>query len=503
MTRHLVTADHIVTGFDSDGAPQIIENGAILIEGDRIARIGPAAEMRRDAPDLPEIGGTGRVAIPGLVNAHHHVGVTPFQMGARDQPLELWFAERLAVRDLDPRLDTLFSAFEMVASGVTTVQHLHSRAPGNTEAVLARAETIIGTYRELGMRASYSFALRDQNRMIYAADEEFVRNLPVDLQKPTAEYLAGFKLPLSDQIAVFHALRARWQDDPLIGIQIAPSNLHWLSDAALESAARIGQETGAPMHMHLLETPYQQEYAQRRTGGSALAHVDRYGLLGSQMTIGHGVWMTDDDLALLAERGACLCHNCSSNLRLKSGTADLNAFLASGVPVALGIDEAGINDDRDMLQEMRLALTLHRAAGHDAPSPSAAQILRMATEHGAVTTPFGQTIGRLAPGLLADIVLLDWDAVTWPWQDPDMPLVDVLLRRAKAGAVATVLIGGTVVYDHGRFTRVDRDTVLDMIARDMRRADTAKEAALRQLSRQLLDPVARFYQDWPVKKPAR
>jgi cytosine/adenosine deaminase-related metal-dependent hydrolase len=498
MTRHLVLADQIVTGVDAGNRPTIIEDGAILVEDDRIAAIGPAAELRRQHAGLPETGGKGRVAIPGLINAHHHVGLTPFQMGARDQPLELWFAERLVMRDVDPRLDTLYAALEMIASGVTTVQHLHSRAPGDTDAVLARADRIIGAYRELGMRASYSFALRDQNRMIYAADEDFVRSLPTDLRQPAADYLGGFGLPLREQIAVFHALRDRWAGDPLIGIQIAPSNLHWLSDAALESAARMAEETGAPMHMHLLETPYQKEYARRRTGGSALEHVDRFGLLGPQLTIGHGVWMTPDDLSLVAERGACLCHNCSSNLRLKSGTADLMAFLNSGVPVALGIDEAGLNDDRDMLQEMRLALTLHRPPGHDAPHPEAAQILRMATEHGAATTPFRGRIGRLAEGQLADVVLLDWRAVTWPWQDPDMPLVDVLVRRARSGAVRTVMIGGEVVYDDGRFTRVDRDAVLAAIAQDMQRPDTEAEARLRRLSRRLLDPVARFYGDWPV-----
>lgn len=496
MTRHLVVADHIITGFDASGVAQIVEEGAILIDGDRVAGIGAAKALRLAHPDLPETGGAGYVAIPGLINAHHHVGLTPFQMGARDQPLELWFPERLAMRDVSPRLDTLYSAFEMIASGVTTVQHLHSRAPGDTDAVLTRADTIIGAYRELGMRASYSFALRDQNRMIYAADEEFVAALPPALQKPTAEYLAGFGLPLSEQIAVFHALRERWADDPLIGIQIAPSNLHWLSDAALESVARMAQDTGAPLHMHLLETPYQQEYAQRRTGGSALEHVDSFGLIGPQLTIGHGVWMTPDDIALVAERGACLCHNCSSNLRLKSGTADLNAFLASGVPVGLGIDEAGINDDRDMLQEMRLALTLHRPPGHDASSPDAGDILRMATEHGAATTPFADRIGRLAPGHMADIVLLDWRAVTYPWQDPAMPLIDVLVRRAKAGAVASVMIGGRTVYRDGSFISVDRGETLKELALELARPDTPTEANLRRLSKDLLEPVGRYYSGW-------
>lgn len=498
MSASLVTADHILTGFAADGTPEILSDAAILVEGDTIAAIGPADALRRTRPDAVEIGGRGRVAIPGLVNAHHHVGLTPFQMGARDQPLELWFPERLAMRDVDPRLDTLYSAFEMIASGVTTVQHLHSRAPGDTQAVLARAEAILGAYAEIGMRASYSFALRDQNRMIYAADEDFVASLPDPLRAPTQAYLAGFALPLSDQIAVFRELRRRYDTDPRIAIQIAPSNLHWLSDAALEATARIADETGAPMHMHLLETPYQRAYARRRTGGSAVAWMDRFGLIGPQTTIGHGVWMEADDLALVKDRGACLCHNCSSNLRLKSGTLDLNAVLAAGVPVALGIDEAGIGDDRDMLAEMRLALTLHRPPGHDAPAPSAAQILRMATEHGAATTPFAGRIGRLAPGMAADLVLLDWPRVTAPWQDPTMPLVDVLVRRAKAQAVETVMIAGRVVYAEGRFRTVDRDAVHAAITRALDRPDTPEDAQRRRLARDLLEPVRAFYRGWEI-----
>ncbi|MFK7762949.1 MAG: amidohydrolase family protein [Roseobacter sp.] len=496
MTRTLVLADHVICGFAADGTVEITQDAAILIETGYITEIGVKEDLLRRNKDAEVVGGRGRVAIPGLVNAHHHVGLTPFQLGARDQPLELWFPERLKMRNVDPRLDTLFSAFEMIASGVTTVQHLQSRAPGDVDAVARRSDAIIGAYAEVGMRASYSFALRDQNRMIYEADEIFVASLPETLRAPVAAYLAGFGLPLREQIAVFHQLRDRWADADLIGIQIAPSNLHWLSDAALESAARMASETNATLHMHLLETPYQQEYARRRTDGSALEHVDRFGLVGPRLTIGHGVWMTDDDLVLLSERGGCLCHNCSSNLRLKSGTADLNAFLSSGVPVALGIDEAGLNDDRDMLQEMRLALTLHRPAGHNAPCPSASDILRMATEHGAATTPFAGRIGRIAPGMAADIVLLDWDAVTRPWQDPSIPLVDVLLRRAKAGAVETVLIGGETVYHEGRFLRVDRDAVLDDITRALDRKDTESEAALRRLASDLIEPVRGFYDDW-------
>jgi cytosine/adenosine deaminase-related metal-dependent hydrolase len=234
------------------------------------------------------------VAIPGLVNAHHHVGTTPLQLGSPDHPLELWFASRLGLRDVDWRLDTLFSAFEMIASGVTTVQHLHSRAPGGPEQVLAAADAVIGAYREIGMRASYSMALRDQNRLVYEDDAAFTARLPEALRPAMADYFARFTMPLAEQLALFDMLRGLAEGDPLIAVQLAPANLHWLSDAALEAVAALSARHGLPMHMHLLETPYQKAYARRRTGGgSALAHIHRFGLTGPRLTIGHGVWMTE------------------------------------------------------------------------------------------------------------------------------------------------------------------------------------------------------------------
>jgi cytosine/adenosine deaminase-related metal-dependent hydrolase len=276
-------------------------------------------------------------------------------------------------------------------------------------------------------------------------------------------------------------------------VQVAPANLHWLSDAALGLAGELSANHGLPMHMHLLETPYQKAYAAKRTGGSALAHIHRFGLTGPRLTIGHGVWMTEADIELCAHTGTHVCHNCSSNFRLKSGVAPVNRFLARGIPVALGMDEAGINDDRDMLQEMRLALRVHREPGIDAPHPSPSQILRMASERGAATTPFGDRIGRLTPGREADLVLFDWDAVTWPYQNPDIPPIDVLVQRAKTASVKTVMVAGEVVYRDGAFTRVDKAAVLAEIAARFARPLTAAERERRQLARDVFPHVRAFY----------
>ena len=498
----LVRADRILEGFGPDGAPIIHENAALLIENGKVVAIGEADAMLRAHPNADLVGGAGKVVIPGLINAHHHVGLTPFQLGSPDHPLELWFASRLALRDVDLRLDTLFSAFEMIASGVTTVQHLHSRAPGGVEDVVAASHKVVGAYREIGMRASYSMALRDQNRLVYADDADFTASVPETLRPSLKAYFARFTLPLSDQVAIFDALRSDLAGEDRIALQLAPANLHWLSDEALALAAELSAKHAMPLHVHVLETPYQKAYAQRRTGGSAVDHLGRFGLLSDKLTMGHGVWLTAKDIETCAAHGVRICHNCSSNFRLKSGIAPVNRFLAERVPVALGIDEAGINDDRDMLQEMRLVLRAHREPGIDAPHPSPTDVMRMATQHGAGTTPFGDRIGRLSPGAEADLAILDWREITWPYQDEETPLIDVIVMRAKARAVETVMVAGEVIYHEGHFTRLDRAAIHDQIAEAFARPLTEAEEARKQLAAAVFPHVKAFYDKWLPETPA-
>jgi cytosine/adenosine deaminase-related metal-dependent hydrolase len=486
-----VVAGRILEGFAKDGTPILHENAALMIRDGKVLAIGPVAEMRAAHPGAAEIGGPDTFVIPGLVNAHHHVGLTPLQLGSPDHPLELWFASRLALRDVDPYLDTLYSAFEMIASGVTTVQHLHSRAPGTAEQIVGTAGRVIDAYRDIGLRASYSMGLRDQNRLVYADDEEFAASVPPDVQPSLRDYFKRFTLPLDDQRAVYEALRAK--AGGRIAVQLAPANLHWLSDRALELAAEFSKRDNTPMHIHLVETVYQKAYAKKRTGGTALEYLHRMGLTGPLLTAGHSTWMTESDIELCAHTGTRICHNCSSNLRLKSGMAPLNRFLAKGIRVGLGMDEAGINDDRDMLQEMRLALRVHREPGLDAPHPEPAQILRMATEFGAETTPFGTSIGRLNPGCEADLVMFDWDAVTYPYQNDAIAPIDVLVQRARGNAVKHVMIAGETVYKDGRFARLDRDAVLAEIAARMKAPLTPAELDRVTLAKSVFPYVKKFY----------
>ena len=477
-----------------DGSVHTLADAGVLVEGDTIAEIGAYDDLARRFPDAAPLGGRRDILIPGFVNAHHHVGLTPLQLGSPDMPLELWWITRMACRAVDPYLDTLYGAFDMVSAGITTVQHLHGWVPGTLAQVATASEAVLRAYADVGMRVSYCYAVREQNRLVYADDATFVASLPAPLRPPMQRWFERFRLSLDDMMALFTQLHARHGRAPRTRIQLAPANLHWCSDAALLRLADTAESHDVRLHMHLLETVFQKEYASRRSDGTtAVQHLHRLGLLGPRMTIGHGTWLTEAEIALVAETGTCICHNCSSNMRLRSGLAPLNRFRAAGITTAIGLDEAGINDDRDMWQEMRLVLRAHREPGMADTVPTCADVFRMATTGGAATTDFSGTIGTLAPGRAADLVLLDDTAIAGPFVDPLTPPLDALVQRARREHVHTVMCGGEVIFRDRVFSRTDQQAALQELHAQLQRALSEDETERRALSQALLPHVRRFY----------
>ena len=161
----------------------------------------------------------------------------------------------------------------------------------------------------------------------------------------------------------------------------------------------------------------------------------------------------------------------------------------------MGLDEAGINDDKDILQEMRLVLRLHRVPGMDDTVPTPAEVLRMATEHGATTTPYGAHLGTLEPGKGADMVVMNWKHIAYPYLDQDVPVVDAIVQRAKTHGVETVLIAGETVLRDGRFTRVDKHAAEEELARRLREPLKPHEEKRRDISRRLFPHAKQFYVD--------
>jgi cytosine/adenosine deaminase-related metal-dependent hydrolase len=285
-----------------------------------------------------------------------------------------------------------------------------------------------------------------------------------------------------------------------VRIWLAPANLHWCSDALLVRMKELATQYRVGMHMHLLETVYQKLYSHRQFDTTPVRHLQDLGFLGPEVTLGHGVWLTDDDVDIVTAAGASICHNPSSNLRLRSGIAPLNAWLDNGVRVALGIDEAGINDDRDMLQEIRLALNLHRVPGLEQRVPTAAEVFHMATENGAHTTGFGTSIGALEVGRAADVVLVNLRNIEQPFLESGVPVLDALLHRGRSRDVDTVLVNGEVVMRDRSFRHIDKQAVLRQISASLSAPMAPGDARRQVVSRQLFPYVQAFYRDWLIEK---
>jgi 5-methylthioadenosine/S-adenosylhomocysteine deaminase len=208
----------------------------------------------------------------------------------------------------------------------------------------------------------------------------------------------------------------------------------------------------------------QRDVLERLSGTTAVDHLAQIGFLSDDVTLADGVRLTGRDVALCAERGSCVCHNPTSNLRLRNGIAPVHAMRDAGVPVALGTNSTSFADRDDFFDEMRMAYLLHRlpAPGlspDDAPALRFAEVLEMATTSGARAVGLDGQIGELLPGRQADAVLLRREAIDGAYVHPATAAVDACLMRGGRHCVDTVLVGGDVVIDDGRCVGIDEDAL--------------------------------------------
>ena len=500
MPSSLIWGRHLIAGADGNGDARVVPQGAVFQRNGEIVEVGPADDLRaRHSPD-EEIGSTDHLVLPGLINAHHHVGLSPFQLGTPDDALEPWITDRIGKRGADPYLDTLWGAACMIEAGITSVMHNDTSVVGPQP--LEDAQRVLQAYEEAGMRVAFSVFYRERNRLVYDDDEAFLTTLPDDLATPLRDDLAASAMSSDTYLTLFRDLTEQYRGAGRVRILLAPGNVQWCSDDFLCRVKERAQQVGTGIHIHLLESPYQKSYGLRTWGLTPVQHLDQLGFLGPEVSCAHSVWLSDGDLEALARTGTTVCHNPSSNLRLRSGIAPVNRMRAAGVPLALGIDEATINDDQDLLQEMRLAAKLHREPGVGSPALDSAQILHMATVAGARALGFGREIGVLAPGKRADVVLLDLRHIEEPHLDPAVDIVDALLYRGRGADVDTVLVDGQVLLRGGRLTTIDRAALVESLRADLGREDTPAERDRRPRWEALVPHVRAFYAGWDVGDPA-
>jgi len=475
----------------------IISDGAVFQSDGVIEDVGPYSTVKAAHDADEELGGLNYVLFPGLVNCHHHGrGVTTFQLGTCDDSLETWMLSGWGRRPHDHYLMTAYTAIQMLESGTTTVMYNHTQTPatGLDEDV----SEIIRGFSGSGMRTAFSVYFRERNRVVYADDQKFISSLPQGLGKGLNRYLAATDMPANDYFGMFRRVHEKYETGPgsKVRVLLSPANVQWVSDEFLQETKELAIQYQSGIHMHLAESPYQKEYANRQWGKTPVGHLNDLGFLGPELSCAHAVWLTDQDIELLARAGTTVCHNPSSNLRLKNGIAPVNSMLAAGVNVAMGTDSTALNDDDDMIQEMRLASKLHRQPWLGEPSLTSESSLAMATTNAAQPTGFHQEIGVLETGYRADMVLLDLRKMEEPYMDANIGPVDALLYRGKGSHVDMVIVDGEVVLRNGKPTKVDKDEIVRELRERFSAPLDPQTRDVRTLVAELLPHVARFYQTW-------
>ncbi len=456
----------------------------ILIGGDTILEVGRAGLA---APaDAKVIDAKGLLMHPGLVNAHMH-GHGNLGKGMGDKwTLELlltaapWIGGNRTLED--KYLGTLLGAIEMVMKGCTAAYDMTVEFPAPTpEGIDASARA----YADLGMRAVVAPMVADFS--FFEAIPGLMDALPPALKKEAERYrLAPYRATLAALKKVLHA----WSlDRDQVRPAVAPTIPHHCSDRFLKGCDKLARDYGVAVQSHVQESKVQVIAGRRLWGTTQTAHLDALGLLGPHFTLAHGVWLDDDDMRRVADRGASVAHNPGSNMRLGNGLADMRGMLDLKINVGLGTDGASSADNLNMYEALRLASFVSKTQGPDTRRwVSTAEAIVAATEGSARALGFGDTIGRIEKGRKADIVFLDLGHPNWlPMNNATNQMVHV----EDGTGVHSVMIGGRFVLRDRRLVGIDLGAVAKKVEAARARLEKAN-AGNRRLFERLAPAVNSF-----------
>jgi len=242
-------------------------------------------------------------------------------------------------------------------------------------------------------------------------------------------------------------------------ILLAPCWAHGASEAFLRRVRDKADERGGVMiHMHLLQSPVQKAYGLRRRGKPTVFWLDDLGLVERNVVYGHAIHVTEPEIELMGRRKVSITSHPSCSFHMRNGITPVVPLRASGVNVAMGLDDKTINDDEDAVMELRMMHKLHRLHTFDLATPalSAYEALEIATLNGGKATGFADELGALVAGMKGDAILVDLDRVARdPWIDPEFDIADAFVERAMGTDVATVVIGRKLVVENHQPRTID------------------------------------------------
>jgi 5-methylthioadenosine/S-adenosylhomocysteine deaminase len=435
--------------------------------------------------DAAETVDAGRFAVvPGLVNAHCHSNENWFRGMWDNLPLEPWMlfsypvlaAPRQSAREIYVR--TLLGGIELVRTGATCVVDFLYELGGFDDESLG---AVVQAYRDLGLRALVVLGI---------SDRAYHETVVLDEGLVGAELLGALEAerpPSWPELESFvrHAVERFHRPEDGVSIGLGPSGPQRCTDDLLAGCAALADELDLQIHIHVLETRMQALSGRRLYRSTLPEHMSEIGFLGPRVSFEHGIWLTDNDIALVRDAGVAIVHNPVSNLKLGSGVCPVPLLLDAGVPVALGTDGTSSNDGNDMYAALKLAALLHKVWEVDYERwLGAAAAWRIATDGGAWAAG-DPALGRIEPDARADLVLLDLESLVFT------PLNDALRQLvlgSAATAVDSVLIGGRWVLRDRELVTLDEAAILAE-AREAGRSVVARHDEGFEVGKRLLAAV--------------
>ena len=407
-----------------DEERRILPNAFVSVAGRTIQSV---SETRPEGSFDREIDGTGKVLMPGLVDAHTHVPMTLLRGYGGGHNLHTWLNEYIfpAEDRLDSRCircGTALAAAELMANGITTFADMYYFLEDMAETILSA-----GLNANLSRGTTCFQKLRD-----------------VENYQPCVD--------LRNMVERYHGVN---DGQILVDASIHAEYTSYADPSLWEYLGRYAVDHGLGMHVHISETREEHEECIERHGTTPMRLLDSYGVWQcGQSVAAHCVWCTEGDFALMKEKNISCAHAPVSNLKLGSGVARVPDMLRWGVNVALGTDGVSSNNSHDLFEELKLASILHCGVRRDAMAVTAMQALEMATINGGKA--LRRKCGSIQPGWDADLILVDF---TRPNLVPCHDVMENLVYAARGSDVCLTMARGRVLYENGEFLTLDLEKI--------------------------------------------
>ncbi len=427
--------------------------------------------------------------VPALANAHDHGrGLKTLAYGAIDKAVEAWVPATYTLPKLAPYAIAALAFARMARAGITSVVHCHLSA--DPQAMVEAAGEVARAAADVGIRVAFVVPLRDRHRLGYGRDEDILAHMEAgDIDAIRAQWLRPIA-PIERQLDAVDLIDARFGSRHF-SVQYGPVGMEWCSDALLADVARRADATQRRIHMHALESRLQRAWADRTYPQGPMVRLAELGLLSPRLTLAHGVWLRPAEMTLLAAHGVTVSVNTSSNLRLKSGIAGVPAMKQARLGFAIGLDALALDDDDDILRELRLAYLLHAGLSFD-EQVSRQDIFHAGSATGACAVCGDASAGHIVPGAAADFIVLDYARLA----DDHVPQLDhpftTFFTRAGTRHIVGVYAAGRQIVRDGHVLGIDEASLQRSLAAELAQV-TDELVALQPLLARFQRGLARFY----------